>query len=441
MKLTFKKGGVHPAENKTASREIELLPLPMTAYVPVKQHIGAPASVLVSRGEKVVRGQIIAKANGFVSANIHAPISGSVTSVDNIAQTDGKSVLTVVIKADAAEHDTDTKAREDYWSRVKGTYYDEEALDIVNSSRISEIVTQAGIVGLGGATFPTHVKLSYKKDHFPDTLIINGCECEPYLTCDDALMRSYAEYVAAGSALLGRGMRVEKVIVAIEDNKPEAFEAMKSAAKRYKNMEVVQVKTKYPQGGEKQLIAAITKRYVPSGALPASVGVVVDNVATAFAVWQAVAAEMPLIERVVTVTGDIPQEERRNYIVALGTPLSELPFTMPEHPKAILGGPMMGRCASNIDAPTTKGTSGLLLLNQVKEPEIQPCIRCGACYEACPMGLEPSLLAAYGKMHLWDDARQAGVFDCLECGSCNFSCPSNRPILDYIRIAKKRSRK
>lgn len=432
-------GGIHPAENKTANTDIEIHPLPLTASVPLSQHIGAPAKAIVARGEKVFRGQLIAQAAGFVSANIYAPVSGTVASVDNAILADGRPAAAIVIKASQEEHDADTAAREEYWKKVSDGSLDNMSVS-PEAAEIRAAVEKAGIVGLGGATFPTHVKLSVKGTA-PDTLIINGCECEPYLTCDEALMLRYGKYIAHGAALLAKAVGALTTVIAIEDNKPRAIAEMKAAASAFKGMKVVAVRTKYPQGGEKQLIAAITGRRVPSGAIPASVGVVVDNVATAFATWQAVVTLAPVTERVLTVTGDIPAAQQRNYLCAVGTPLSELPFTMPENPQIILGGPMMGRCAVNISAPVTKGTSGLLLLEARREPDILPCVRCGACVEACPMGLEPYLLAVYGKLRRWDDARNADVADCLECGCCSYSCPSHRPILDFIRIAKKRSRK
>lgn len=439
MKLTFKKGGIHPAENKTASTRIEMQPLPMTVCVPLSQHIGAPAEPTARRGDKVERGELIGRAAGTVSANVHAPISGTVVSVDNAVLADGRPGRVVIIKADDESHAADTAAREEYWKKVADSSFGDTASDPHSPDELRDMILGAGIAGMGGATFPTHVKLKTGAVK-PDIMLINGCECEPYLMCDDALMRHYGLRVAQGSQLLARAAGAEKTIIAIEDNKPEAIDAMRRAAAAFDGMEVVAVKTKYPQGGEKQLIAAVTGRYVASGALPISTGVVVDNVATAFAVWQAVATSTPLIERVITVTGDIPAAERKNYLTAIGTPLSELPFTLPENAKAILGGPMMGRCAVNLDAPVTKGTSGLLLKSTGAPRTVYPCIRCGACVDVCPMGLEPYLLATYGRLHRWDDARQADVADCLECGSCSYACPSNRPILDFIRIAKKRSR-
>lgn len=439
MKHTFRIGGIHPPQNKTASPEIGVQPLPMVACVPLSQHIGAPARPIVGRGDKVSRGMLIAESGGFVSAPVHAPISGTVSAVEAVVMPDGRSAQAIVIKADEAEHMADTEARLAYLQKLD----EEPDLTILSQFKpeeLREIVASAGIVGLGGATFPSQVKLT-TKDSKADILIINGCECEPYLMCDDALMRRWPAQAIAGVAALMKAAGVGKAVVAIEDNKPEAIEAMSRAAASVEGIEVMAVKTKYPQGGEKQLIEAVTGRRVGSGALPISVGAIVQNVATAFAVWQAVAFGEPLIERLLTVTGDIPAEERRNYLAAIGTPLSELPFTLPEHARAILGGPMMGRTAVRLDAPVTKGTSGLLLLKDTKAPEALPCVRCAACVDVCPMGLEPYLLSAYGRLRRWDDARLAQVADCIECASCSYICPSHRPLLEYIRIAKKRSRK
>ncbi|MDE6197655.1 MAG: RnfABCDGE type electron transport complex subunit C, partial [Muribaculaceae bacterium] len=295
--------------------------------------------------------------------------------------------------------------------------------------------------GLGGATFPSHIKLGLKPEQNPRILIINGCECEPYLMCDDALMCTYPGRIVEGVELMMKAAGIPKAVIALEDNKPEAADAIKKALDSRYDISVEVLRTKYPQGGEKQLVEAVTGSRIASGALPISVGAVVHNVATAFAVWQAVATDMPLIERVVTVTGDIPHSERRNYMAAIGTPLSDLPHTLPEGARAIVGGPMMGKTAVRLDAPVTKGTSGLVLLGNKTRRQPLACMRCGACVEACPMGLEPYLLSSYGRLRMFDEARMADVADCLECGACSYSCPSSRPLLDYIRVAKQRSRK
>lgn len=441
MKKTFRKGGIHPPANKSASRTINILPLPMTAVVPLSQHIGAPARPVVEKGAHVQRGQLIAENASFVSAGIHAPITGTVSAIDTALTPGGKPAMAITIKATDEEHAADTLARETYWRDILPGVSDRTLSERLGRDEIRSIISGAGIVGLGGATFPAHVKLATKPEQKPEVLILNGCECEPYLMCDDALMATYPGRIAEGVELMMKAAGVERAVIAIEDNKPEAAAAIRSALDPKHNISLLVLKTKYPQGGEKQLIEAVTGRRVASGALPISVGVIVHNVATAFAVWQAVATGQPLIERVVTVTGDIPAGQRLNYMAAIGTPLSELPCTLPERAKIVVGGPMMGRCAVSLDAPVTKGTSGITVLAETPQRPVQACIRCGACVDACPMGLEPYLLSTYGRLRMFDEARMADVADCLECGACSYSCPSARPLLDYIRVAKQRSRK
>ena len=436
MKKTFPLGGIHPAEHKKGSREITLQELPMVATLPLSQHIGAPARPTVERGAHVDRGDLIADTGSFVSARLHAPISGTVAAIDNIVMPDGRPAKAITIKATAEEHVSDSELRRGYWAGIGDCAAVPEGL---SAEDVRQAISSAGIVGLGGATFPAHVKAATPAGA-AEVLIINGCECEPYLTCDDALMRTYPRQTVGGVELLMLATGAPRAVIAIEDNKPEAIAAIKAAAETARGVEVTVLRTKYPQGGEKQLIAAVTGRRPASGALPLSVGAVVNNVATAFAVWQAVARNMPLIERIVTVTGDIAPEQQRNYMVALGTPLSELPFTLPDDCRAIVGGPMMGRTAVRLDASVCKGTSGLLLLeNRLRRPE-QACVRCGRCVDVCPMGLEPYLLSVYGRLRRWEEARQSAVADCIECGSCSYICPSSRPLLDYIRIAKQRSK-
>lgn len=440
MRNTFKIGGIHPAPNKTASRKIELLPLPMKVWMPLSQHIGAPSKALVVRGDKVVRGQIIAENGSFVSAELHAPISGTVTAIDDVVLPWGKPSKAIVITASEDEHAADTAAREDYWRGMIPHVSDRTISERLSAEDIRAKILGAGIVGLGGATFPSHVKLTVKPEQKPEILIVNGCECEPYLMCDDALMCTWPGRIAEGVELMMKAAGIPQAVIAVEDNKLEAAAALRDALTHSKNITLKVLKTKYPQGGEKQLIEAVTGRRVGAGQLPLSVGAVVNNVATAFAVWQAVATAQPLIERVVTVTGDIPESQRANYMVALGTPLSELPATLPEDVLAIVGGPMMGRSAVRLDAPVMKGTSGLTLLRRRPSRSVEACIRCGACVEACPMGLEPYLISTYGRLRMWEEARGADVLDCLECGACSYSCPASRPLLDYIKVAKQRAR-
>lgn len=412
----------------------------MKAFVPLRQHIGAPAVAVVQKGDTVTRGQLIAEGQKFISASVHAPISGTVTSVEPVVMPNGKKCDAIIITASEEEHNADTENREAYWHKIDTTEPCRLTAESLSDADIRRFVARAGIVGLGGAVFPSHVKFPANGQEAPEVLIINACECEPYLMCDDALMCRYPAHIVEGVELMLKASGAARAVIALENNKPEAAAALRRAIEPGKNIELCLLKTKYPQGGEKQLVEAVTGRRIASGALPLSVGALVNNVATAFAVWQAVVMDMPLIERIVTVTGDIAAEQRRNYIAATGTPLSELPFTLPAEARVIVGGPMMGSTAVNLDAPVTKGTSGITILEGSLRRPALPCVRCGACVDVCPMGLEPYLLSTYGRLRMWDEARQASVSDCLECGACSYSCPSWRPLLDFIRIAKQRSR-
>lgn len=444
-KKSFKKGGIHPPGHKDASTAIEWLELPRRAVVALNQHIGAPNKALVSRGEHVERGQLIGATEGFVSAGVHSPVTGTVRSVEALPGPNGMPVMSVVIEASEEEH------MEDEAKRLEERRLTSEAparcVQVQSSTQdeIRRAIRDAGIVGMGGATFPAHVKVQIKNGEEPELLIVNGCECEPYLTCDDALMQAWPSQVVGGAQLLARAAGAAAVAIGIEDNKPQAADAIRRAITSAASdvpVELHVLRTKYPQGGEKQLIEAITGRRVGSGALPLSVGCVVANVATCFAAWQAVVLNIPLTQRVVTLTGEgIPADERRNYMMAVGTTLGALPVP-PADVKVIVGGPMMGRTAVSLEGSVTKGTSGLTVLPapDCARPQPGPCIRCAACVQACPMGLEPYLLSRYGMLRRWDDARAAQVADCLECGACSYSCPAGRPLLDYIRLAKQRSR-
>lgn len=441
MIKTFKIGGIHPAANKIADRRIEFLELPEIVCLPLSQHIGVPAQAIVELGQHVKRGEEIARNSAYISASLHAPITGTVASIENVIMSNGKSTPAVIIKATEEEHLSDTESRKKYWESIVPGVTDRKLCERLSVDTIRNAIRGAGIVGLGGATFPSHVKLSTKSEDKPEVLIINGCECEPYLMCDDALMSTYPARIVEGVELMMKATNVQKAIIAIEDNKPESIKAITSHLDHRYNITVQPVKTKYPQGGEKQLIESLTGRRVESGALPISVGAIVNNVATAFAIWQTIETGTPLIEKVVTVTGDIAPEQRKNYMVAIGTPISQLPFTLPSEARVIIGGPMMGRTAICLDAPITKGTSGVTILEGHGRKKISPCVRCATCVDVCPMGLEPYLLSSYGRLRMWDEARLADVADCLECGSCSWACPSSQPLLDYIRIAKQRSKK
>ncbi len=431
MLKTFKKGGVHPSHNKlTAQKPIEQLPLPKTATFINTQHIGAPSKILVKRGDEIKVGQLIAESGGFVSANIHSSVSGKVAKIDSVIDSGGyrKDAVLINVEGDVWEESIDRSS----------TLITETSLD---KTEIIKKINKAGIVGMGGATFPTHVKLSPPPGMKADLVIINGVECEPYLTSDHRLMLEKGEELMVGITLLIKALGTERAIIGIENNKPDAIEHLKALSKKYKNIEVCPLKVKYPQGSEKHLIKAITGREVPSGGLPIAVGTVVNNVATAISVYEAVMKNKPLIERVVTVTGK-HLAQPSNFYVRLGTPVStliEAAGGLPENTaKVISGGPMMGRSMVNLGVPVTKGMSGILVFDDAEghRKPVKSCIRCGRCIVACPMGLEPHLLMTLSEKQMWEKAEEEKIMNCIECGSCSFTCPSNRPLLDYIRLGK-----
>ena len=431
MLKTFKVGGVHPPENKlSAGKKIEELPIPKTVFIPVAQHIGSPSSAVVNKGDVVKTGQIIAKSSGFVSTNIHSSVSGKVKKIDVSADSSGYPKQGIFIDVEGDEWIENIDRSE---ALVK--QFDFSGQEIIQK------IQDAGIVGLGGATFPTHVKLVPPKGMKAEVLLINGVECEPYLTSDHRLMLEKADEILVGTQLLMRAMNVDKAYIGIENNKPDAIQLLTDKAKNYKGISVVALKVKYPQGGEKQLIKAVTGKEVPSGGLPIAVGAVVSNVGTAFAVYEAVQKNKPLFERVVTVTGK-GIAKPSNFKVRIGTATTELIEAaggLPENTgKIISGGPMMGRAVVSLDIPVTKGTSGILVLpvEEAKRAEYMDCIRCSRCVSVCPMGLEPYLLMTLGQKQIFDRAENERVTDCIECGSCSYTCPSFRPLLDYIRFGK-----
>lgn len=432
MLKTFKLGGVHPAENKlSATRAIEKLALPKSVFIPIAQHIGAPAQVLVKRGDQVKVGQVIAKAGGFVSANIHSSVSGTVAKIDMAADASGYPKQGVFINVEGDEWEESIDRNNEL---IEDFNYD--------GKRIIDIISQSGIVGLGGATFPTHVKLlppqGMKK---AEILIINGVECEPYLTSDHRLMLERGKEIIVGIKILMKALQVNKAIIGIENNKVDAIKHFENLTKTNSSIKVIPLKVKYPQGGEKQLIKAVTGREVPSGSLPISVGTVVVNVGTVYACYQAVQKNKPLVERVVTVTGK-SLKSPSNFLVRIGTPVGDLIEAaggLPEDSgKIISGGPMMGKAVTSTDIPVTKGTSGILVIpeSESKRKTLQNCIRCGRCVNVCPMGLEPYLLMTISEKQIWDKVEKNRVMDCIECGSCSYTCPADRPLLDYIRLGK-----
>ena len=428
---TFPVGGVHPPENKlTAGIPIRYLAIPPSVAIPVSQHIGEPAEIVVKKGDMVKTGQVIARSKGFVSTNIHSSVSGVVNKIDSILDSSGYRQTAVFI---------DTQG--DEWIETIDRS-DEIITDIrLSSEEIIKKCLESGIVGLGGATFPSHVKLTVPAGKRCDTLIINGAECEPFLTSDHRLMLERGEEILIGTTMLMRALKVTRALIGIENNKKDAVDHLTKLASGFTGLTVHALKVKYPQGAEKQLIKALTKREVPSGKLPLDVNAVVHNVGTAFAVYEAVQKNKPLFERVVTITGKSVTNPG-NYFVRTGTPvryLIEAAGGMPENTgKVISGGPMMGKAVSSIDVPVVKGTSGIVLVpeDQSERTEIMPCIRCAKCVIGCPMNLEPYLLMALAEKSDFERAGRERITDCMECGSCSYTCPAGRPLLDYIRLGK-----
>ncbi len=437
---TFSIGGVHPDDRKI-SRDcpIEVLPLPDKVYVSMAQHLGAPAKPLVAPGDTVKVGQLIAEPGGFISACIHSPVSGTVKSVGPREDLAGNKVTHIEIVVEGDEWEESIDRTPDLVTELPE-----------DKSWILDRIKQNGVVGLGGATFPTHVKLAPPPGKKAEFLLINGAECEPYLTSDYRVMMERGAEVLVGAALMQKVLDGPRCIIGIEENKPEAIEhlsellsGMADRNPAYRNIEIRPLKKKYPQGGEKQLIDALTGRQVKSMGLPIDVGAVVQNIGTTLAVYEAVQKNKPLITNVLTVTGDcLPAEKQHNYLFRIGIPLSfiaEQAGGVPEGAaKIISGGPMMGKAVSRMDATTVKGSSAILYLTAdqtLRRPE-GPCIRCGRCADACPMGLEPFLLKKLAEAGDITALEKNAVHDCIECGCCQYSCPANLPLLDTIRIAK-----
>jgi electron transport complex protein RnfC len=430
---TFQMGGVHPPENKiSADQPIKALAPPKQAFIPLNQNLGAPAKPLIDKGDTVKVGQLIAKGEAFISSNIHSSVSGKVLKIDNIADSSGYKRPAVIVAVEGDE-----------WE--EGIDRSDELKRLVTAKQkdIIEKIKEMGIVGLGGATFPSHVKLMVPDGKKAEVLLINGVECEPYLTSDHRLMLEKGEEILIGTTVLMRGLGVNKAVIGIENNKKDAISHLEKLAKDYDGVSVQALRVKYPQGGEKQLIKAVINREVPSGKLPIEVGAVVHNVGTAYAVYEAIQKNKPLIERVVTVTGK-GLSKPSNFMVRIGTPIAELieqAGGLPEEAgKIIGGGPMMGKALTSDQAPVVKGTSGILILgkNESYRVRMLNCIRCGRCITACPMGLEPILLAQFSMAEKWEEVEKERIMDCIECGSCHYTCPSGRPLLDYIRLGKNK---
>lgn len=432
---TFNIGGVHPAENKlSAGSPIREAALPKQAVFSMFQHIGAPAKPVVQKGDVVKVGTLLAEAGGFVSAPVYSSVSGKVNKIDAVLDASGTRRMAVIIDVEGDEW-------EESIDRSKDLVRLSDRPDL-DSKTIVEKIKNAGIVGLGGATFPCHVKLTPPPGNKAECVIINAVECEPYLTADHRLMLEHADEILVGVDLIMKAVNVTKGYIGIENNKPDAIKLMTEKASLYPNIEVIPLKVKYPQGGEKQLIDAVIGRQVPAPpAIPISVGAVVQNVGTAFAIYEAVMKNKPLIDRIITVTGKSVKNPS-NLLARLGTPFQQLIDEcggLPEDTgKIIGGGPMMGKALLSLDVPMTKGSSGLLIMNEkeTRRSEPQPCIRCAKCVSACPMGLESFLLSKAAALEEWEMAEKNDVVSCIECGSCQFTCPSKRPLLDMIRVGK-----
>ncbi len=436
MKMkTFKIGGIHPEENKlTAEVATQVAPLPAQAVFPLSQHIGAPAKPVVAKGDKVKVGTLIAEAGGFVSAPIYSSVSGTVLKIDTAIDATGyrKPVIVITTEGDEWEESID---RSDKLERL-------EDHPELTPEEIVERVKRGGITGMGGAGFPTHVKLCPPPTAKAECVIINAVECEPYITSDYRLMMEHPDEIVVGLQLLMKAAKVSRGYIGIEQNKPKAIDLLSEKTANIPGIEVVALKTKYPQGGEKQLVDAVTGRQVPAPpAIPVNVGAIVQNVGTAFAVYQAVMKHKPLFERYTTVSGK-RLAHPANFLVRMGTPMSQLIDLcggMPEGDNKVLaGGPMMGRSLMTTDVPICKGTNAVTILSDddAKRKPVQPCIRCAKCVSVCPMGLEPYLLAKLSAHKLYDRAEHEDITSCISCGSCQFTCPSHRPLLDNISLGK-----
>ncbi|MDP4240090.1 MAG: electron transport complex subunit RsxC [Bacteroidota bacterium] len=428
---TFKMGGIHPQEYKlSAGIKIQDADLPRQAVIPLGHYLGIPSNAVIAKGDTIKVGQLIGQAGGHVSANVHSSVSGIVNRIEGAFDASGYKVPSVFIDVEGDE-----------WLESIDRTREVKRECTLTPAGIIKKITESGIVGLGGATFPTHVKLTPPPGKKAEVLIVNGVECEPYLTCDHQLMLEKGEEILVGVTILMKAIDVNRAVIGIENNKKDAIALMQRLAKTFEGIQVVPLQVQYPQGGEKQLVDAILGRQVPSGALPIEVGAVVQNVATAFAVYEAVQKNKPLFERVITITGK-SMAHHGNYRARIGTPLIsvvEQAGGIPEDTgKIVAGGPMMGRALSNLDIAVAKGTSGVLFIPTVESArkQMQNCIRCTKCVVVCPMGLEPYLLMTQSERSMWKEMENERIMDCIECGCCSFTCPSNRPLLDYLRLGK-----
>lgn len=436
MKLkTFRIGGVHPEENKLSSEAAtQIAKLPQQAIFPLSQHIGAPAKPVVKKGDKVKVGTLLAEAGGFVSAPVYSSVSGTVLKIDEVIDATGYRKPAIIVKVEGDEWE-ESIDRSDKLETLA-------AHPELTPEEIIERIKKAGVTGMGGAGFPTFIKLCPPPTAKAECVILNGVECEPYITSDYRLMMEHADEILVGLELLMKAVKVSKGYIGIEENKPMAISLFEEKTSGRSDIEIVPLKQKYPQGGEKQLVDAVIHRQVPAPpAIPVNVGAVVQNVGTAFAVYQAVMKNKPLFERYTTVTGK-KLERPSNFLVRMGTPMIDLINEcggMPEGDNKLLaGGPMMGKALMSVDVPICKGTNSVTILSgdDAKRKPVQPCIRCAKCVSVCPMGLEPYLLATASALHDWEKVEAAGVTSCIECGSCQFTCPAHRPMLDNIRLGK-----